>query len=882
MLYSDFDAVKNTLGQDFFKGKVDKEIADNLNPNLPLREYQKEAVGRFVFYNEEYPQKKFPTHLLFNMATGSGKTLIMAALIIDLYKKGYRNFIFFVKSTNIIDKTKTNFLNPISQKYLFADKVQIGDKEILIKEVDNFEAANPENINILFATTALLHFRLNFPRENSITYEDLASKKLVLIADEAHNLMADTLARRNKTEEEEYRSWQSTARQILSQNKENILLEFTATARLENLQVSEEYNDKVIYRYDLKAYRQDGFSKDVKLIQVGNALFDRVLTAIIISQYRRKIAEKYRIALKPVILLKANRVSVPKEIEKTQGDNPQLVVSSDFKKAFHEVIKRLSFSQVKKLKLIQNPPLQKAFHFFEENKVSLDELVEEIKTDFAEEKCLTVDEEKDLQEKQTLVNSLEEKDNEIRAVFATEKLNEGWDVLNLFDIVRLYNTRDAKANKPGSTTVQEAQLIGRGARYYPFKLNESDDMFKRKFDSDINNELRVLEQLYYHSAQNSRYIQELESALVEEGIIAPRTVERELKIKPKFKESYFWKDGIIFLNERKEYVGSDIFGIEDTGVDLNSLDLQYELDTGAIVVSDPFTGERIEKSDEVETREFKLLDFGVHIVRSAISKYPEYEFKSLRQQFGNLESISDFISKPEYLGGLKVKVKGSKLLLDNLTPLVRLKISLYVLSEILKKLQTKDTEYIGTKKFIPYQIKQKFYDKVLQLDEDNPRAREMRDFPFESEDWYAQNEVWGTSEEESFLRFMKDVLVELKKRFIDISLVRNEQFIRIFDFDTGEPFYPDFVLFLRNKGTKKALVYQVFIEPKGDQFKDASGGFEQSKEGWKQALLLQLEKNFNTDLRVENKDFKLIGLPFFNESLKSQFEEAFEEKLVNN
>ena len=53
-----------------------------------------------------------PLHLLFNMATGSGKTLIMAGLILYLYEKGYRNFLFFVNSTNIIEKTKDNFLNP--------------------------------------------------------------------------------------------------------------------------------------------------------------------------------------------------------------------------------------------------------------------------------------------------------------------------------------------------------------------------------------------------------------------------------------------------------------------------------------------------------------------------------------------------------------------------------------------------------------------------------------------------------------------------------------------------------------------------------------------------------------------------------------------------
>ena len=50
-------------------------------------------------------------------------------------------------------------------------------------------------------------------------------------------------------------------------------------------------------------------------------------------------------------------------------------------------------------------------------------------------------------------------------------LYEEYDVLNLFDIVRCYTTRDSKAGKPGKTTIAEAQLIGRGAWYFPFVAN---------------------------------------------------------------------------------------------------------------------------------------------------------------------------------------------------------------------------------------------------------------------------------------------------------------------------------------------------------------------------------------------------------------------------
>jgi len=35
------------------------------------------------------------------------------------------------------------------------------------------------------------------------------------------------------------------------------------------------------------------------------------------------------------------------------------------------------------------------------------------------------------------------------------------------------------------------------------------------------------------------------------------------------------------------------------------------------------------------------------------------------------------------------------------------------------------------------------------------------------------------------------------------------------------------------------------------------------------------------DLKLENKHFKLIGLPFYNERLKQIFEEALENKVLS-
>lgn len=891
MLYDEFNTYKNFAGADVFKNKAleKTDILKNLNPAFSVREYQKEALGCFYYYVEEYHQKQKPIHLMFNMATGSGKTLIMASNILYLYQKGYRNFIFFTRLGNIIQKTKANFLDANSKKYLFAQKIVIDGKEVKIKETENFEGTNDDDINIIFSTTALLHSRFNFARENVLTYEDFADKKIVLIADEAHNLSAETNNKLSKTEEEDRRNWENTVVRILHANKQhdNVLLEFTATARLEQEypEILEKYKDKAIYRYDLKEYRLDGFSKEVSTKQIDAPLSERVLSAVIVSQYRRKIAEKYKIALKPMIMFKANRVSVPADKSVLSGDNPKVVVSSEFKEFFHKLISELTVKHLEKIVSIretsEHKTIEQAFAFFKEQKISLANLVEEIKTDFAPEKCLTVDEDKDLEQKQILLNSLEDQNNEIRAIFATEKLNEGWDVLNLFDIVRLYDSRDARANKPGKTTVQEAQLIGRGARYYPFAIGEFTDAYRRKFDDKPNEELRILEQLYYHSTHNPDYISELRKALVDVGIIAERTVKREIKIKESFKTSDFWKKGLVFLNSREEKDGSGVKNLDDASArfDTNSEANIYYLPTRQALESEIF-GEQKNSTDgnHLETEEKILGEIAeTHVIRTALDIFPKGVYSELRKIFGNTESISDFICNPKYLGGAKIKIKGTKEQLKNLSQKEKLDIAVFVVGKVLENAGKNKTEYRGSKIFKHKLIKDVFADKTLQLDENSPRAREMSNFDFSSQKWFAQNEIWGTDIEEKFMRFMDEMINGLKEKYTEIALLRNEQFFKIYNFRDGEAFAPDFVLFLKEQKTKKEIIYQVFIEPKSEMLAKS--------EPWKEEFLLEIEKNHETDFKtfkIENKDFKLTGMPFYGdeEARREKFVKMFDEKLI--
>jgi len=77
------------------------------------------------------------------------------------------------------------------------------------------------------------------------------------------------------------------------------------------------------------------------------------------------------------------------------------------------------------------------------------------------------------------------------------------------------------------------------------------------------------------------------------------------------------------------------------------------------------------------------------------------------------------------------------------------------------------------------------------------------------------------------------------------------------------------------------LHYQVFIEPKGNQFKDASGGYENSSEGWKENFLKEITEKHGQDklLIAESENYKLIGLPLYNKVLEKRFRERVQESL---
>ena len=846
-LYEQLDAVSQ-MG--FLQKEIPSYLKDNLNPKFELRPYQEEAFTRFFHcLDKEFPGKERPLHFLFNMATGSGKTLIMAGLILYLYEKGYRNFLFFVNSTNIIEKTRDNFLNPVSIKYLFSRDIHIANRPVRIAPVENFESVNPNDINICFTTIQKLHSDLNTEKENAITFEDFRKHRIVLIADEAHHMNVTT-----KSQREMFESWENTVEHIFTQNEDNLLLEFTATHDYETPAMVEKYRNKVLYRYDLLQFRNDRFSKDVVIVQSDFDLDERILQALILSQYKQEVAAKYQINLKPVILFKAQRTIAQSQENKTN---------------FHTLVNGLTADHIARIRRSDIPLVLRAFQFFDDHNISDAQLAERLKRVFQEDYCISVNAEKEKENYQILVNTLEDRDNLIRAIFAVQKLNEGWDVLNLFDIVRCYEVRDSGKNRIGRTTLSEAQLIGRGARYFPFFLPENTDRFCRKFDDDLENELRVLEELHYHSIHDSRYISELRTALIEQGMMDEREVTRKLKLKDPFKQTDFYKYGVVWLNDRLPKNYQRVQSFEDLGVTMQNYVHTIATGHGGVqtVLANEHQGAIVKDENR---RDIKIKDIGRNIVQSAIARNPFFTFASLKRYFPNIASIREFISSENYLGGLEITFEGQvSALQDNRTEQREAVCGL--LHQIESEIRQQITEYEGSRDFRRDRVHNVFKDKVLKFNAQNPQAAEDAQFAYfvSSKDWFAFNTVYGTSEEKAFVRMLDREMDTLRKKYDEIYLLRNERHFKIYNFDDGQVFEPDFVLFLLEQNGNM-LTYQMFIEPKGKHLK--------ANDRWKEIFLKEISSEFGCEtLTFENEKYRLIGVPFYNYDDENAFKNSLYE-----
>ena len=827
-------------------------IQENVNQRFELRPYQIGAFENFITYFENEKMCRKPTQTLFHMATGSGKTMIMAGLMLYLYKKGYRNFLFFVNLSNIVNKTRENFLNALSSKYLFADEIRLNGERVQIKEVSNFQNSDDDAINICFTTTQGLHSDMCTAKENALSDDDFANKKVVFISDGAHHLNVDTKAlAKNKDEQDNYKSWEYTVRRIFEMNKDNVLLEFTATCDIHNPQIRAEYESKIVYDYPLSKFRADGYSKEIKTMRYDVSVMERAIQAIMLSQYRLKVFQDNRLSVKPVVLFKAAKIAD----------------SNAFMEDFIDTVKNLTGDELRRVsELTDNETLGEAYTYFEKNGISFEQLAQELRDDFSAEHCISANDDKEAAARQIALNSLEDATNPYRAVFEVKKLDEGWDVLNLFDIVRLYETRQSSGKRISPATISEAQLIGRGARYCPFQIDDEQEKYKRKYDADIDNPLRICEELYYHCQNDSRYIGELNNALREIGVDIENQTVRTYVLKDTFKADSLYREGLVFTNDRVEKSRNDVDGLLPS---VREHIYAVKLSTGSSGEDTIFGAGNALTEKAVATYTYRtdiqtIADMNYAIVHKALCKYSVFKFNTLKSYFPNLKSTREFITSPNYLGAIKIEITSKY---ETPTPSILFSACVNVLGKVAESVSDIEITYVGTTEFKPTRISEMFknkkcnytivHDGGLGYSQNDASVPNGWKIDLSKEDWFAFEDNFGTSEEKAFVAYFKTFVPHLKEKYDKVFLVRNERQLHIYSFDGGERFEPDYLLFLHKQNEVGYEQLQVFIEPKGTHLI--------ADDKWKEDFLLEIEdKAVATKIFVDDNKYKIWGFHFFN------------------
>ncbi len=766
---------------------------------------------------------------MFEMATGSGKTLVMAGLILECYKQGYQNFIFFVNSTSILEKTKLNFTDSASSKYLFSENININDENTEVKSINHLNESNNGAINIYFSTIQGLFSLLTKVKENAITIEDLKDQKLVFLADEAHHLNTETKKKLSDAEFSEKRNWESVVKLALEQNKDHLLLEFSATVPNEK-SVKDKYKNVTVFTYPLRTFSEDKFCKNIYSLSYENKEIEtRFLGACVSSLYKELLAQDHHIEnFKPCILFKSERIKDSKNNQERFNAFLENLSPLDLENFFNHS---------------RNDFFKDAKKFFDERNYTPN-LAAFLQTKFKKSVQINTNNEKELEKGMLLLNSLEDRDNPKRVIFSVDKLNEGWDVLNLFDIVRLKNKAIQK------DTIKDAQLIGRGARYYPFSYGDFKqnriEFYQRKFD--LSHHLSALERLDYHAIYDSEFIAKLNNELQDFGGFAnvnkktiPLTPTKHFKCyyasNTKEKKKNLFKDYTGPIEAKLQSLCVPLFGFS-----VHEKKVDFKENKGDKPLYNPLALNKIPINYFLKALNVKNLDF----------KTLKENFK--KHAFNNkVEFIKQYIS-PLTINFHKKQEFNDKTLL---------KLAVYII-ENLKDALLKERDQ--------YEV------SALELKEFETHNRSLSASEFEKNipvyEWLLFKDMrkLDSELEREFLNFINDNKEILDKKFKEWCVLRNDHFteLKVFCNIEGyvQGFEPDFILFAQTH-EDEFLGFTCYMEAKGEHLDHSNA--------WKKEFLETLE---NTTLKSHNKKLDLKGLPFFtmrNRALKKEFKNAFDK-----
>jgi type III restriction enzyme len=401
----------------------------------------------------------------FEMATGSGKTLLMGATILDLWHKGYKDFLILTPNTILFDKTIENF-TPRAVKSIFGDGWNLTYNLVTGNsyrdKTCNYEEGRDIsfyifNMQKFYDKTATLNQKggedtmkgapyVRRPLEeslwrdksgnNTVSFvEFLRERRPIIISDEAHHYQ------------------QKKTAEAIFELLPRIVLEFTATSLEKH--GSESFGQNNLYKYPMQRYISEGYGK--RIFAVGCGASDEKISDEVTESDKQKLlwgmlihllkTESLTAAKAPVkkamLLTKARTIKHANAIDEYLKNWPDSNSSelddvleqvnregTDIAKIIRKNIPKSKPELIKKLSRVS----KSVFTIHSENKSE-----EEVWTDY---------------------QSLD--DNNAEIVNQVRIFTEGVDYDNFYTIVVLGDT----VEKVG---LAAAQLIGRGLRLYKEK-----------------------------------------------------------------------------------------------------------------------------------------------------------------------------------------------------------------------------------------------------------------------------------------------------------------------------------------------------------------------------------------------------------------------------
>ena len=459
----------------------DYAVFNNIETGItmhPLRKYQMEALYILDYLlrcSDKRPEKR---HLLeeldkedktkapflsYEMATGSGKTMLMGAgIYLCNQKYGINNFLIITPaSTDIYQKTIRNFtvggydsvwaddtpftFNLITgdnyTQNLFFDRSK--DANIFIFNISKF-GANAVNTEKTWES-AVWQDEIG----NNVSIKQfLTDKKLVIITDEAHHTQK-----------------KGGSLKIIKNFKPNAVLEFTATA---NEAGSDDKKDqKIVYKYDIRRFLEDGHGKLIRAVAL--AAETKKSKDEILQSEKLKLITLFFIHLlkKQAVLLDPKcRELKPVAFVKVKEDTPYTQKVFDYiRNEISNDIDNINIilDKVRVQDLEITSLLTELYRDTYKSNIAL------LRSDIQKAASNTIFYYGN-SDKETEKKFLNIRKNEVETVVYMQKLDEGIDLPNIYTMAVI---NDNESNF--KTSVK--QIIGRGVR-----LNKD----KREFDDDVN------------------------------------------------------------------------------------------------------------------------------------------------------------------------------------------------------------------------------------------------------------------------------------------------------------------------------------------------------------------------------------------------------------